>query len=617
MKKLFLLLLSVACAFSVKAQNSNLKLEPEKPIAGSKVQMTYTGDLVSEGMTIKAYVFNLNQRTKTEAIPYTINDKNVTASFSIPDSTTFILFEFKSKENKKPENLGVNIFDKKGSPVKGTYINDAQIQMRLFKNFDKAVSLFEKEFKTTPALKEEFIGEYLRAKYSADKSSQKEVADTARKFYDKKIKEGKSDAGISILISYISQDDKAKQDSLERRVIKRFPKGETALFKETRSLFETKDPDKVIAIYKQITQKYPESELNKVSRFLDSHIMNAYIEKMDLPSFEASIAKIKDDFEKASNYNEMAWKLCDENKHLEKAKDYAQKATELANITQKETLSSQELVRYEQRKGGYMDTYAAILEKSGDKIKALETQKEAVKLTEGQQKSINERLIQLLLENNKASEALSQSEAFMLEQKNNAGIDSMYKVAYVKVKGSDAGLKEAFDKLKTAEIAAYKKSLKEEMTDTPAPDFALKDLDGKEVKLSDFKGYVVIIDFWASWCGPCKASMPGMQKAMHQLQDKKVKFLFVNAFENDNMEQRIAMIKKMLKERKLEDFTVLLDESKDGKFAVSTAFGIQPIPAKVIVDREGKIRFRAIGYKGDESELVNELAMMVSIIDEK
>src|ERR1700748_85368 len=62
-----------------------------------------------------------------------------------------------------------------------------------------------------------------------------------------------------------------------------------------------------------------------------------------------------------------------------------------------------------------------------------------------------------------------------------------------------------------------------------APDFKLKDIDGKEISLASLNGKIVIVDFWATWCGPCKASFPGMQLAVNNFKnDKDVVFLFID-----------------------------------------------------------------------------------------
>ena len=77
----------------------------------------------------------------------------------------------------------------------------------------------------------------------------------------------------------------------------------------------------------------------------------------------------------------------------------------------------------------------------------------------------------------------------------------------------------------------------EESTENPnlAPDFTVFDIDGNAVKLSDFQGKPVILNFWASWCGPCKAEMPDFEKKYKELGDK-VQFLMVNITSGDDFE---------------------------------------------------------------------------------
>ncbi|QOV87673.1 TlpA family protein disulfide reductase [Humisphaera borealis] len=112
----------------------------------------------------------------------------------------------------------------------------------------------------------------------------------------------------------------------------------------------------------------------------------------------------------------------------------------------------------------------------------------------------------------------------------------------------------------------------------PAPDFKLKDLEGKEVKLSDLKGQVVMLDFWATWCGPCRASMPHLDAIYKEFGDKGLKAFAVNLREKD------TVIKPFVEKTKL-GMPVLLDV--EGKVAKS--FGVSGIPQTVVIDKDGKI----------------------------
>src|SRR5205823_6546408 len=74
-----------------------------------------------------------------------------------------------------------------------------------------------------------------------------------------------------------------------------------------------------------------------------------------------------------------------------------------------------------------------------------------------------------------------------------------------------------------------------ELAGKPAPSFALKDLDGKDVKLADLKGSVVVLDFWATWCGPCVMSLPGLDQINGQVKEAGVKIFAVNQAEDKDL----------------------------------------------------------------------------------
>lgn len=117
-----------------------------------------------------------------------------------------------------------------------------------------------------------------------------------------------------------------------------------------------------------------------------------------------------------------------------------------------------------------------------------------------------------------------------------------------------------------------------------APDFQLQTLTGDRVKLSDFRGNRVMINFWATWCPPCRAEMPDME-SFHQ--DKDVVILAVNLTDTEASLENIEMFSDDYKLT----FPILLDENLE----VATLYMIQPIPTTYMVDSNGIISYKAFG----------------------
>ena len=122
-----------------------------------------------------------------------------------------------------------------------------------------------------------------------------------------------------------------------------------------------------------------------------------------------------------------------------------------------------------------------------------------------------------------------------------------------------------------------------------APDFSLDDLDGNKVSLADLKGSVVVLDFWATWCGPCVASLPGLDKIYQANKEKGVKVYAVNLAEEK------VVVRAFVEKTKL-GIPVLLDT--DGK--VGEAYSAQAIPQTVVIGKDGKVVKVFIGGGHDE-----------------
>lgn len=144
-----------------------------------------------------------------------------------------------------------------------------------------------------------------------------------------------------------------------------------------------------------------------------------------------------------------------------------------------------------------------------------------------------------------------------------------------------------------------------------APAFRLLDTEGKEVALEDFRGQVVVLDFWATWCSPCKASFPGMQAAVDKYKDDKdVKFLFIDTWEKKDVDYK-TVSQEFIKEKGY-TFHVVYDHEDRSKAAV-TAYRVEGIPTKVVIDKEGFIRFQQSGGGFDVQRIVNELSAKIEL----
>lgn len=117
-----------------------------------------------------------------------------------------------------------------------------------------------------------------------------------------------------------------------------------------------------------------------------------------------------------------------------------------------------------------------------------------------------------------------------------------------------------------------------------APDFTLRDADGEIYRLSALRGQPVIVNFWATWCPPCREEMPSMQRAWESLQSQGVMLLAINVGENADTIFQFTGNTQL-------DFPILLDE--DG--TTSGAWPMKGLPTTFVIDPQGRIVYSAIG----------------------
>jgi cytochrome c biogenesis protein CcmG/thiol:disulfide interchange protein DsbE len=127
------------------------------------------------------------------------------------------------------------------------------------------------------------------------------------------------------------------------------------------------------------------------------------------------------------------------------------------------------------------------------------------------------------------------------------------------------------------------------LTGQPASDFTLTLFDGRIIRLSDFRGKVVFLNFWASWCPPCREEAPLLEQAWHRYKDQGIVFLGVDFQDTDEAARSF-----------LREFGITYMNGRDPTGRIAIDYGVYGIPETFFIDREGRITYKHIGALDDQ-----------------
>ena len=398
---------------------------------------------------------------------------------------------------------------------------------------------------------------------------------------------------------YMYKRDIEKFNEVSSLAAKKFPMGEAAFSAATQLMQGEKDAVRTEQLYKKLVKDFP-NQNHSMPQFI---VASAYASEGN----QKKVVEYADKFRKDTASVEQFYVILVE--ELLKNNDFVT-AEYLIIPALNASKSGESKARYY----SIMTTYAKMLQKQGKTAEAYTVIKEVYQNSSKQNTTINNLFISILLTSNKMDEALPLMEHTMKLGTASAETKERIREVYVKVKGSESGFDAFQANIHEGFLEHVKQKVAKLIINQPSADFTLMDVDGRQVSLSELRGKVVVLDFWATWCVPCKRSFPAMQMAVNRYKnDPNVKFLFIHTWERGPIDPAVDA-KKYISDSRY-TFEVLVDRKnpETGINKVVTDYKVSGIPAKFVIDGKGNIRFKLSGFSEGDEAAVEEISAMIEM----
>jgi peroxiredoxin len=635
MKRLLFSTLVAYLVASSPVLAQTFSISPEKPVGGEQITVTYDpkgGPLDGLGVDAVAYVF-----TTELAEPLAFDlvfDQSMSTTLALPKTAKLVFFAFENMDAEKfDDNGGKGYLNLVYSTDRATPVKDALgLKAALFnKQYSRssgikpdseiAINLVKQELAANPAA---FNDPLFASTAAALAKKQDDAALTAAcnaqitKLTGNK-KATDKDYRIAFTIATDLKDEELAK-KLKTEGTEKFANGFFARVKYAEAFKAAKTVEEKVKIHTEATSKLEKDLFNEqVMLGWVQNIANVYGEAGDWVNFEKYFGQITDRSRQASILNNLAWDFSGES--IEGEPKDAKKGLELAarcvalvekeiedlkscppNFSKKKWKKNMQMTL-----GNDGDTYALLLYKNGDYKNAMDWQTLACEQAEFANAEMNERYAAYFEKINDAKSTEKLLADFIAQGNASSKMVAQHKHLFIANNTLESAYEKYVASLEKEAKAKKHEALVKTMIDEAAPSFTLRNLKGEEVSLESMKGKVLVLDFWATWCGPCKASFPAMQMAVDKFADRKdVAFLFIDTWENgDNKEKQAGDFIAS----KSYTFNVLMDNSNE----VVGKFGVSGIPTKFIVDGNGRIRFKSVGFSGNDKELLEELSLMIEL----
>lgn len=612
-----------SCSKEVKVKGK-FSYEPDKPKPGDEITVTYNPDstglknVSSIDLMVYGYSKDLDQ-TKQFSMKKTKD--GWVGKFTSPDSARGILIKFKNgddADNNSKLGFLIKLYDDDGNVLPGCYAGYASAiytwgsyYLDMDRNFDSSLYYFKKDFDKNASIKYDYLDPYLGVETIIDKDNTASIIIRELSPFQRVAKNQKD---YALLANWY---DKAgmplKANNYKKLLEDKFPESEFVQKEKYQNFSKETDIKKKLKMLKEFEAAYPKSKY--LPNFYDLMAVNYFQKKnfKDLKDF------LESNVDKPTTYRfySVATKMLDNANSAEIALAIAKLGVhragrEVDNPTDKKPNSQSEQEWKEDRQymyGENLYAYGKALFNLGKVKEAEDPIKKSKDFTKGKDADVNQLFAKVMVANGENDAAMKEIENYIKQGTATPEMKELLKSIYIKKNGSTDGFDSYVAQFESDAKQMLVAKLEKEIIKQPAPDFTLPDIDGKKVSLNSLKGKTVVVDFWATWCGPCKDSFPGMQKAVEQYKDNKnVLFLFINSWEN--ADDKLENAKKFLSDYNY-PFHVLLDSTNK----VIEDYKVSGIPTKFVIDKDGNIRFMAVGFSGSTDELVDEVSTMISMVN--